>query len=79
MINTFTASPKKINDIDMSKLGEGTGVTRYAAGMYFGGPSTVEHYLATYKTYNDTDKVFYKHGVEVPEEAAGQLQGKRRE
>jgi hypothetical protein len=49
----------------MKRIGQGTGITRFASGMYFGGPSTVEHYLNDYKHLNAAEKRFYHKGVEI--------------
>lgn len=67
MIKTYTASPTRItrDSIDMNRLGEGSGVQRYAAGLYFGRPSTVGHYLEQYKKTTFCDAKIVCNGVEV--------------
>lgn len=58
MIKAFTASPKKFNTFDFDKIGEGTGVLRYALGMYLGPKETADHYQETYQDYNGADLSF---------------------
>lgn len=67
MINTYTASPSFLSNdkIDMSKIGQGTGTIRFAAGLYFGKPATVAHYLEQYKSTNFGDATITCNGVNV--------------
>lgn len=65
MIRTYTASPSRIETIDMNKAGEGTGTAIYAAGMYFGSPLTVQHYLTQYKHLHSAERVFMHNDMEV--------------
>lgn len=65
MIRTYTASPSTIEKIDMTKAGDGTGTAIHAAGMYFGSPLTVQHYLEQYRGYSGAERVFMHNGMEV--------------
>lgn len=53
MINTYTASPKVIDKPSLDFVGTGADVAIHGYGMYFGAPSTVDHYLKSYKHYKE--------------------------
>jgi len=65
MIKTTTASPVRISGYDPQKLGSGTGITRYAAGLYFGSPKVSGKYLDDYANYGDADNAITHKGMEV--------------
>lgn len=71
MIKTYTASPVEIKEINMENSGKGTGVNRYASGMYFGSPKTVDYYLDGYKKYNGSDVSYYSGEMEISEGSPG--------
>lgn len=66
LINVYTASPKRIKEIDSSKLGSGQNVIKYAAGMHFGSKNVAGHYLKDYKNYKGADETIYHNQMEVP-------------
>ena len=65
MIKAYTASPFEIKSIDSQKSRVGSGVSRYAEGMYFGDATTANYYLNNYKDYTDAHTKYEYKGTEI--------------
>lgn len=61
MIKAFSASPKTFAKPSLEKVGQGTGASRYAFGLYFGEYETASYYLNQYKSYDGAELlILYK-------------------
>ena len=58
VITAYCAAPVAIEKMDFDKVGSGTGVLRYAFGMYAGEVDTAQHYLDSYKGYGGASRSF---------------------
>ena len=58
VITAYCAAPVAIEKMDFDKVGSGTGVLRYAFGMYAGEVDTAKHYLDSYKGYGGASRSF---------------------
>lgn len=62
MIKTYTASPKRFNQLDLHAAGSGSEINRYGLGLYFSDQDVAEAYLDTYKDYSNADPTFSLEG-----------------
>jgi hypothetical protein len=67
MITTYTSSPKPIEKADFKKIGTGTGISRYAHGMYFGEAPTAHYYLEQYQGYFEAAHSFKSNKIDIQE------------
>jgi hypothetical protein len=73
MLNTYTASPTKIDRVDFSKIGSGVGTLRHAFGMHFGEFETAKHYLDGYQGHTEAGNKFTFDGESLSETSPGYM------
>lgn len=71
MIKSYMASPKRFKQVDFDMIGSGTGVHRYALGIYMGEKPTAMKYYNDYQNFSDADQKYYLDGKEIPEGSPG--------
>lgn len=65
MIEAYMASPKRFDKVDFDKVGSGTGVLRYAFGLYMGERETANKYFEDYENYGEADKRYFLNNKEI--------------
>ena len=69
MIKEYLASPKRFSKPDFNKIGTGTGVLRYAFGLYMGEKNTALKYYEDYREYGGADVTFVRNGIKIKEDS----------